>query len=503
MRESHKLFKLQHEKDYMRAKNILLFVLFAVLLFIIGCSSEEAEETTEEGKSATQSDAEEGTPEACGNGICDSVEKEKGLCSADCGGASAPSQETAGSRASSGKSTTSETSDQETTQEEIELSNEEKEELLQTAADAYDEIAAILEELETLVESATDDSLSTTERASLQEEIDALITEINTIAEATESNEVKPLYGTNQETLSATDDYRSAGTPWQRIKDAVNALDQGNQKVEFTYSFIIEGTEMENGESMDLKDYEGNDVSNEEFKQEIREGITAWEALFESVFNTAHGYGGNLEIVFTDLGDETGTSTPSNADVEVYDIPGSENLGDLRYGMEAYDSMVTGTPFSPTGKPEEGSESDSSGDVHYNSNIGWRTDSSSASATSIMIVTAHETGHGLAYQHEDDGLMLPSTIVRGSFHNLFPNNLIEDDAVVAATIAMYGSGASTTSLTLTLEDGTALELPAVNAATLGVSAIKVRTLDETEKAAALVSEAQQMLDDFVQKMESS
>ena len=92
--------------------------------------------------------------------------------------------------------------------------------------------------------------------------------------------------------------------------------------------------------------------------------------------------------------------------------------------------------------------------------------------------------------------MLPSNIVRGSFAELFPHGLIEDDAVVAATIALYGSGASTTYLTLTLEDGTEVELPAVNAATLGVSAIKVRTVDEAEKAVALLEEAIQTLDSF-------
>jgi len=436
----------------------------------------------------TSGDTQEGTPEACGNGICDSIEKEKGLCDVDCSGASTidtdETEESEKTTATSGEN-------------EITLDNTAAVEALDITLDTYDQIDELLKALQTLLDSAVDEE----EKAGIQQEIDTTIAEIDALSDSVESNGFRVLHGTNQDILSASESYSSAGTPWQRLIDAVNNLEEGNQQVEFTYSFIIEGTEMENGESVELKDHEDESVSNEEFKQEIREGITAWEALFEGVFNTAHGYGGNLEVIFTDLSDETGTSTPSNGEVSVYEIPGTENLGDLRYGMESYDSMVTGTPFSPTGLPGEG-ESDSSGDVHYNSNIDWRMDDAADSATSVLIVTAHETGHGLAYQHEDDGLMAPPNIVRGSFIDLFPEGLIEDDAVVAATIALYGSAAQTAVQRIVLEDGSELELPAVNAATLGVSAIKVRSEDEREDAQERVAEARTMLASYKEDVET-
>ncbi len=51
----------------------------SLAIFLISCSDkEEATETT------STDDTQEGSPEACGNGICDDVEKEKGLCSTDC-----------------------------------------------------------------------------------------------------------------------------------------------------------------------------------------------------------------------------------------------------------------------------------------------------------------------------------------------------------------------------------------------------------------------------------
>ena len=473
-----------------------------MFIVLANCSSKETE-TEETTETTTTDDAQEGSPEACGNGICDSVEKEKSFCSADCGGES--TSPNTGTTTDKTKTDDTQKNDEEQTaavSEETErtLDTSTAIEILHGTLNAYDQIDDLLIELQTNIEAAS--SADDDEKETLQKEIDAIIVEINALSDTAESNDYKILHGTNQEILSATDDYRPAGRPWQRIIDAVNALDEGNQKVVFTYSFIIEGTEMENGESVELKDYGDDSVSNEEFKQEIREAITAWEELVEDVFNTAHGYGGNLEIIFTDLGDETGTSTASNKDVEVYEIPGSENLGDFRYGMEYYDSMVTGTPFSPNGKPEEGVESDSSGDVHYNSNINWRTDrESSGDATSVMIVTAHETGHGLAYNHEDDGLMAPPNIVRGSFTELFPDGLFEDDAVVAATVALYGTEAKTTVQTIVLEDGTELELPTVNAATLGVSAIKIRSDEEIEAAQKNVEEAITTLEKYKEKVE--
>lgn len=66
-----------NKKKALYKATILIF-----LFFLMSCSGEESENNADQ--ETSESDAKEGTPEACGNGICDSVEKEKGLCSADC-----------------------------------------------------------------------------------------------------------------------------------------------------------------------------------------------------------------------------------------------------------------------------------------------------------------------------------------------------------------------------------------------------------------------------------
>src|SRR3989338_4001519 len=79
-------------RDNMKQSTILsILLLFLFTLLLTQCSSDESDASLE-----TENDAEEGTPEACGNGICDAVEKEKGLCSADCDGATSSTTQITG-----------------------------------------------------------------------------------------------------------------------------------------------------------------------------------------------------------------------------------------------------------------------------------------------------------------------------------------------------------------------------------------------------------------------
>ncbi len=71
----------------MRKINIGIILIAVSLLFLVSCSK-------------ISSDAQEGTPEACGDGICDSIEKENGLCAEDCEDSSATQTEEIGQQPS-------------------------------------------------------------------------------------------------------------------------------------------------------------------------------------------------------------------------------------------------------------------------------------------------------------------------------------------------------------------------------------------------------------------
>ena len=374
--------------------------------------------------------------------------------------------------------------------------------LLDTVLEAYDQIAEIIQAMQALASNAADNSLSNDERLSLQTGIEQLISEINQTAESVEFDGRKVLYGTEPTLLSTEGNFSRAGTPRQRIIDAVKNLENGNQVVEFTYSFIIPGTDMDEGISVAFGDYVDDSVTSEEFKHQIREALTAWEDFFEKVFNTANGYGGNLEVIFVDLGDEQGNSFASSQTVEPYLVPGSENLGDLRYGMEDLSDLRTATPHSPTGAPKAG-EGDSSGDIHFNTQINWRLDRQSrdSGTTSIMLVAVHEIGHGFAYGHDETSMQTPlnpRVIVQGSFGELSPNGLFfEGSSELAGAVAMYGLEAMMFEPgPFSFEDGTEINLPAINAATLGTNAIKVRSLEEATEAIELLNAAARKLEEY-------
>ncbi len=348
---------------------------------------------------------------------------------------------------------------------------------VRTVEQGYERVRAVLDELRTLVR-----------RGTTQDEIDRRISKIDEIADEVRFQGRKVLHGTKPSLLSAKANYRGAGRPWKRLVDAVEKLESGNQTVTFTYSFIIAGTEMDRGKSVELKDHRDGRPTKEQFRQEIREALAVWEDLLEKAFSTEHGYGGNLEVRFQELGDETGTSFGSVHSEPSYPIPGKENLGDFRYGME--NLGTTASPHSPMGRTKEG-EGDAGGDVHFDSGQDWRRDRDRREGmTSVKIVAAHETGHGLALEHDETtspmSLMNPRVIVQGSFGERFPQGLFyERSSELGAIVALYGSKAKPRKP----EPILGIDLPTVSAAALGVNAIKVRTPEESKEASALLEKA--------------
>ncbi|GEM_PF-4328678 len=362
--------------------------------------------------------------------------------------------------------------------------------LSSTTLSAYDEVDEVLTMLDDIVRRAADPSLSEQERLSLQQEVDALLASLDAGARKSQWNGIRLLWGSHPTWLEASGNATQAGTPWNRIRDAVSRLAEGNQTVTFSYSFILPGTQTDFGAALEMKDHIDGSVDSVRFKQEIREALAAWEDLFEKVFHTGNGYGGNLEVKFVDLGDETGNSFPSRSGGGIYAVPGTENIGDLRFGMTAFQG--TGSPHSPTGKSESGN-GDESGDVHFSSYVNWRLDSQSSGSgmTSVKIVAAHEIGHGFAFGHDETSsktIMTPSILVSGSFDAIFSEGLFfAGSPDVAGIVAMYGTGVSRRGA----EGG--VELPAVNAAALGISAMKVRTVEEVARSAKLLAAAKERM----------
>lgn len=409
--------------------------------------------------------------------------------------------------------------------------------LSRSAYAAYSQIYSLVQQIDSYRNLAASNSATDDERATYQTSVDDLIRSINRMANSVSWNGNKVLLGTSPTALSSEGYYSSAGQPtnprtqeeapagtpagdpWERIVSAVSNLSSGDQRVWFTYSFMGEGAELclPQGESTRATSKSFDSVSSLEgnaIKQEIRESLAVWEDLFERVFNPANGYGGSLEINFIDLGAEEGT-TPSYAFQTDYEQPVSSRIGDFRYAMEDIGGGGTAEPFSPSGTPASG-YGDDGGDIHFNTNTNWRTDRSAldgVTGSSVKIVSAHEVGHALCFVHDQTtgvtdlldypkALMNPNVITQNSIWEFYPDGLyVNGPSERAGLIDMYGSGATLRSASpITFSDATTMDLPSVNAATLAVSAVKVRTQDEAEDAEERVSDALTYLSDRMSAM---
>jgi hypothetical protein len=141
--------------------------------------------------------------------------------------------------------------------------------------------------------------------------------------------------------------------------------------VTITYSFMLAGNTAESSQSTTtetLEDKADGSVSHAQFITEIGESLNEWKELFEDVFP-------GLTLNFQNLGDEVGTSVPSDPYAANYTLPHSDNIGDLRFGMHNIDgaSNVLGHAWFPYGAL--GSVGNVGGDTHYDSSEDWRLDS--------------------------------------------------------------------------------------------------------------------------------
>lgn len=384
--------------------------------------------------------------------------------------------------------------------------------LVAEAQTLYAQISDIVGEMLALAENSADSATDESTRLANQEEIDAKIEEISALTINATFAERLILQGT-QPTQIETEGcdlctYDVMGNAWNKILDAVNALSESAQEITFTYSFLQTGTEAGLDSSnatvtaVELKDWDDASVTHDEFKEDIRRALALWEELFERVFSSENGYGHNLTVIFEDLGEETGTSTSIGGN-STYEIPGTENLGDLRYGMKEFGNLNVASPASPTGTDSDGI-GDSGGEIIFGKAIDWRQDHETSSGTgnaTAMWVAAHEMGHAWGLEHDmtnTEQIMNTSNSLTYAVADIFPDGLYESDSSDKHGITfIYGSSAERVEPgAFTFDDGASVDLPTVNPASLGISAVKVRTALEAESALTRLERALTTLEGY-------
>ena len=121
------------------------------------------------------------------------------------------------------------------------------------------------------------------------------------------------------------------------ITKAVNGLVSGNKTVTLYYSFVMPGVKIETVNiAKPLSRIAG--ITAEQFKQSAITAMIKWKSYFESIFNPANSYNGQLTLSFEPApnsingGEETNNNIYMDSGV-VYPIPNASGAGDIRFAI--------------------------------------------------------------------------------------------------------------------------------------------------------------------------
>lgn len=372
--------------------------------------------------------------------------------------------------------------------------------LLQTADGAYQEAADILQRMRALAVQAANGSYTNTDRGPLQGEVSQLISELDRMQTSIQFNGMKVLaefgaagaYGD-----SADDSTNTVLSTWSPIVNAVNNLATGvDQSVIITYSFMLPGTNSDDGPAVSFQDQVDGSVTTAEYKQEVIDSFNEWKRLFEDLYSVENGAPANLTVNMVNLGDETGTSVASDFLV-TYALPHAETLGDFRVGVTPLAAALAHA-FAPV-NGLLGTTGDWGGDLHFNNTQDWRQDGEAPSGPemSVKFVATHEIGHGLGLFHDTDptSIMDPTAAVADNFGTLFPNGLVGSTPDRNALVKAYGENVFSVSLAKSVHLGAnqggtvALNIDRMSASTLGVNTVDISTQAGAEAAVGTIDDA--------------
>jgi flagellin-like hook-associated protein FlgL len=128
------------------------------------------------------------------------------------------------------------------------------------AEEGYASVTEMVRRMRQLSVQAANDTLNDNDRSLIQKEIDKLIEEIDRQGNATQYNTKRILQGTSTGTLPTSATWSALGSPWTSIVNAISNLQEGDQQVTFTFSFMKDGVATDGGQQRQPRSVQAGDA---------------------------------------------------------------------------------------------------------------------------------------------------------------------------------------------------------------------------------------------------